>query len=297
MRLGALGIAVPWTAAVGSEAALERFVAERGGALVVKPVDGGGAGVMLARGMDPAWAFQLAAAASPSGRVMAEEHVAGPRLRCEGLVVRGGTRTIACADLSGPQPARGAPFILDVEADLPSRLHPGLRERIESMVAAAAAALGIARGAITAEAVIGPGGPVLIAFGARLPGGYVATHEVPLSSGVDLVAAAILLALGDEPPPETIRPRWSQAVARRAVLPPSGTVVDVQGVPEAAAGDGIALLEVSVTAGERIAPGTHAGIVIAVGETLGIAAARAGAAVARVRVVTAPALSAAATLH
>src|SRR5439155_4958210 len=88
MRLGALGIAVPWTAAVGSEAALERFVAERGGALVVKPVDGGGAGVMLARGMDPAWAFQLAAAASPSGRVMAEEHVAGPRLRCEGLVVR-----------------------------------------------------------------------------------------------------------------------------------------------------------------------------------------------------------------
>jgi len=148
--------------------------------------------------------------------------------------------------------------------------------------------------------VLGPRGPVLVELGTGLPGGYVGTHEVPLATGVDLVAAAIRLALGEAPEPGALRARWCQGVARRFLLPTPGTVTSVRGTAEAAAGEGIALLEVVATPGRPIGPlggwGCHGGVVIAVDETREGALRRAEAAEARVRIVTTPGPGAAASL-
>ena len=97
-----------------------------------------------------------------------------------------------------------------------------------------------------------------------------------------------------------LRPRWSQGVARRFLLSAPGTVVAVRGATEAAAGEGIALLEVIATPGQPIGPtsgrGCRGGVVIAVDETREGARRRAEAAVARVRIVTTPGFPAAASL-
>src|SRR5438552_1701840 len=118
---------------------------------------------------------------------------------------------------------------------------------------------------------------------AHLPGGYLCTHEIPLSTGINIVAAAIHLALGEEPEAAALRPRWTGGVARRHFFPSPGTVVAVRGIAEAATGEGVALLEVGVVPGARVSGMTSrmrpAGVVIAVGDTREQAVARADAAV------------------
>jgi len=296
-RLRARRVAVPWCAPVEGPAALEALAVRTQLQLALRPVDGALA-LRLLPDVDPRWAVEVAAAASPSGSVMVEEQVAGARVRAEAIVVDGRATTVALADRDDEE--RCAPFVVERGSTLPCAAHPAAAARVVATVAAAAAALGMRAGTLSVEAVLGPRGPVLVELGTGLPGGYVGTHEVPLATGVDLVAAAIRLALGEAPEPGALRARWCQGVARRFLLPTPGTVTSVRGTAEAAAGEGIALLEVVATPGRPIGPlggwGCHGGVVIAVDETREGALRRAEAAAARVRIVTTPGPGAAASL-
>jgi biotin carboxylase len=240
--------------------------------------------------VDPGWAIEVAVAASPSGSVMVEELVAGAPLRTEALVAAGRVTTVAIADRDDELAGRFAPFLVERGSVLPSAAHLATCERVASTVARAAAVLGIRSGALSLELVVGPRGPVVVELATGVPGSYVGTHEIPLATGVDLVAAVIHVALGDALEPGALRPRWSQGVARRFLLPAPGRVTAVHGAVEAAAGEGIAVLEIVVRPGQQIGPltgrGCHGGIVIAVDDTRAGAVRRAEAAAARVRIVT-----------
>lgn len=293
-RLRAAALPVPWSTPVDGPSAVEVAMARTDATLVVKPVEsGGGRGIIrLLRGVDPDWAFQLAALASPSGRVMVEEFVPGPHVHTESVVYRGRTIMLGFADRNYGPIDRHAPFLLETGRETPSSLHIAFRERAEMLIAAAAATLGIVNGTVHADFAIGPRGPVLLELAARLSTGYACTHEIPLATGLNFVELAIRLALGEAVDLGELRPRWSQAVVQRFLFPTPGTVVAVQGASEAAVGEGIALLDVRAVPGHVVPPLTafpaHSGVVIAVGETRRQAIARADAAAARVRIVTSP---------
>src|SRR5262249_47793086 len=234
----------------------------------------------------------LAAAESPTGRVMVERFIAGPQVSTESVVVGGRTTTIGFSDRNYELLDRFAPFVIENGDDLPSCLPPAVPESLDDLVGHAAAGLGVQQGAVKGDIVVGPEGPMVIEGAVRLSGGYFCTHEIPLATGVNFVAAAIRLALGEEPGGEELTPRWSHGVAQRYLFPPPGTVQAVHGIDEAAAGEGIALLEVRVGPGDQVAPTTRhprrAGVVIATADTRAAAIRRAVAAAARVRIVTVP---------
>jgi biotin carboxylase len=293
-RLRAAGVPVPWFAPVADEAALVRIAADAAVPLIVKPVDSRGARgvVRLLPGVDAVWAFEAAAAESPTGRVMVETFVAGPQVSTESVVAGGVTTTVGVSDRNYELLDRFAPFVIENGGELPTVLPAATRAAVDRLVADAAAALGVTHGTVKGDVVVGPDGPMMIELAARLSGGFFCTHEIPLATGVDFVAAAIRLALGETPAPETLVPRWERGVAQRWLFPPPGTVVAVEGVHEAAAGEGVALLEMRVAPGTRVRPVTshvcRGGVVIAVGETRAQAVARAEAAAARVRIVVEP---------
>jgi biotin carboxylase len=304
-RLRAAGVPVPWYTPVASAEALAAIAADVGWPLIVKPVDSRGArGVIrLLPGVEPAWAFAVAAAESPTGRVMAEEFIAGPQVSTESVVTEGDAVTVGFADRNYELLDHFAPFVIENGGELPSCLPEAVAAAIRGLVAGAARALGVRHGTVKGDLVVGPGGPMLIELAVRLSGGYFCTHEIPLATGVNVLEAAIHLALGETPQPEDLRPRWSQGVAQRYLFPAPGVVTAVEGTAEAAGAEGIALLEVRVARGDRVPPVTshacRAGVVIAVGETRETAVARAEAATVRVRIATAPQAPAprATTLH
>ncbi|MFN8542686.1 MAG: phosphoribosylglycinamide synthetase [Candidatus Binatia bacterium] len=292
--LRAAGVATAWSAPVASAAELGVYAARDTRALVVRPVDGRGTRgvVRLLPAVDAAWAFAVAQAASPTGRVMVEAWPLGPHVRAESVAVGGRVMTIALADVSHECLGPPAPFVVVGGAEMPSALPVGTCAAVERAVAMAAAALGVHDAAITAEVAVERDVPLVLGVRARLSGGFSCSHEVPLATGVNLMAAAIGLALGRPPAVADLVPRWARAVAQRCVFAPAGRVVAVEGSAEVASGEGIALVEVRVRPGDVVPPPVErivrAGRVIAIGDTRGEAMARVRRGVARLRVLTQP---------
>lgn len=281
-RFADAGVPVPWFAPVTSAAELSND-------MIVKPVDSRGArGVIRLAGADAEWALGAARAESPTGRVMAERFLPGPQLSTESLVIDGVAHTVAYADRNYEELERFAPYVIEDGGELPSRL--GGLDAVAAVVQRAAAALGIRDGVVKGDIVVHDGRPYVIELAARLSGGYLCTHEIPLSTGVDFVGCAIRTALGEPPDPAELVPRHARGVAQRWLFPAPGRVVAIEGAETVAARPEVALCELRVAVGDEVPPVTshpaRAGVVIATGETREAAVAAAGDAVAAIRVET-----------
>ncbi len=278
------GVPVPWFAPVASGAE----VAALDGPLIVKPVDSRGArGVIrMTDGVDPEWAFATARAESPTGRVMAERFLAGPQVSTESLVIGGTAHTVGLADRNYEHLERFAPYVIEDGGELPTRCDGAA---IAAVVQRAAASLGVRDGVVKGDIVLHEGEPYVIELAARLSGGYLCTHEIPLSTGVDFVGAAIRTALGEPPDPAELVPRRAAGVAQRWLFPAPGRVAAVEGAEAVAARPEVALCEVRVGVGDTVPVVTshpaRAGVVIATGSSRDAAVAAAREAVAAIRIV------------
>jgi biotin carboxylase len=220
----------------------------------------------------------------------------------DAVVVDGETTVVWLADTAHASPHHAAPFVVETGNDVPSALPVPAQTAVERLVGTAATALGIRNGPVAGEVVLGAEGPVIIGLGARLSGAFVATHEIPLATGVNVIEAAIRLALGDPLQRGHLVPRWRRTVAQRYLFPTPGTVAAVEGAHEAALGPGIALVALEVGPGDCVWPISsgvgRAGVVLAVGDTREEAMTRAETAAARVRIITVPTVAAqSALLH
>jgi biotin carboxylase len=292
-RFSECGVPVPWFAPVGSQPELRELVRRRGLPLVLKPVDSRGArGVLLLEdGTDLDWAFATSCAQSPSGSLVIEEFLSGPQLSTESIVLDGVAHTVGLADRNYGQLRRFAPYVIEDGGELPTRLSQDEVWRAVELVQAAAEALGVRTGVVKGDIVISGGRPQVIEIATRLSGGYLCTHEIPLSTGVDFVGAAIRVALGDSLDAGELEPRYRRGVAQRWMFPTPGIVTSIEGVDEVRARPEIALLEVRTRTGDRIgrvdSHPSRAGVAIATGETREGAIEAAERAVAGVRIETA----------
>jgi len=284
-------VPIPWFAPVASGAELRKLAA--GGApLIVKPADSRGArGVLrLSRGVDPEAAFETARSHSPTGRVLVERFLTGPQVSTESLVMDGVAFTVGFADRNYELLDRHAPHVIENGGQLPSALPEPVQAEIRDLVGRAAASLGIRDGVVKGDIVVHEGRAYVIELAARLSGGYFCTHEIPLSTGVDLLGCAIRQALGERVAPAELAPRRRRPVVQRYWFPRPGRVVAVRGTEPVARRPGIEYLELFVRPGDRVGPvhshPDRAGVVIASGDTAEAARAAAERAVADVAIDT-----------
>ena len=289
------GVATPPFAQVATVLDLRAYVAEHGYPLVVKPVDSRGArGVLLLRdaALDLAWAYATARRESPTGRVIVERFLEGPQISTESLVVDGVSHTIGAADRNYEHLERFAPYVIENGGELPSDLSAAARGQIDDLIQRVVEALDMRRGVLKGDVVICDGIPHLIEAAVRLSGGYLCSHEIPLSTGVDFVGQAIRIALGETPAGEDLRPTQNTGVAQRWLFPTPGRVSVVTGADAVATRPGIALCDVRVRPGDLVPPvsshNARAAVVIATAATRELAIERADAAVADIRIQTEP---------
>lgn len=292
-QLAANGLPVPWFAPVQSKDDLERLRGS-GRDLIIKPVDSRGArGVIrLLPGVGSDWAYTEALGHSPSGRVMVESFLEGPQISSESLLIGGVATTVGLADRNYEHLDRFAPFIVEDGGELPADIDEETTQAIRGLIQAAADALDIRTGVIKGDIVLHEGRPHIIEVAARLSGGYFCTHEIPLSTGVDLVGAAMMVALGEPPDEFALDCLFSRHVAQRYVLPRPGRVIAVHGADEVSRSSGVEFCEVRVAKGDVVRPmdrhPARAGVVIATGSDRNEARTRAIEAVASIHVETVP---------
>lgn len=285
-------IPVPWFHVVESAAHLRKLMTQQGMPLIIKPVDSRGArGVLqLHSAINPDWAYAHAVANSPSGRAMVEAYLAGPQISTEALLIDGKGITVGFADRNYEFLERFSPYIIENGGSQPSILPEAARTAISECALDAARSLGIVSGIAKGDMVWTTEGPKVIEIAARLSGGWFCTDQIPLATGVDLVQAAILLALGAPIHLEEHRPRPLAGVAIRYFFPSPGKVVRIEGFEAAQQLPGVHRLELFIRPGDLVEPvvnhPSRAGFVITVGDDHQQAIDRAVAALKTVTIVT-----------
>jgi biotin carboxylase len=286
------GIPIPWYCAIASLDELRAIISERGFPLVLKPVDGRGArGVLrLTPATDLAWAFAHATGQSRRGAVMVEEYLAGPQISTEGLLVEGGGTTCGFIDRNYEHLDTFAPYIVENGGEQPSMLPPDAQEQIAAVAMDAGRAMGIVSGHVKGDMVWTDRGPCVIEIAARLSGGWMSTDQIPLGTGVDLIACSIRLALGEQVPAADLSPRRHSGVAIRYFFPPPGRVTSISGADAFRGVPWVHRLGFFVEPGDVVQATTdhtkRAGFVITTGATRDEAVARARSVVDAIRIQT-----------
>lgn len=140
-------------------------------------------------------AYDEALSESRDHSVLIEQFIEGPEFSIEMIVWRGDIHVLTVTD----KKTTGAPHFVELGHNQPSCFSATDVETLKAAAVAGVRALGVNNCACHAEAKLMNGKAYLMEVGARLGGDFISTELTHLSTGIDMVAAAIDVALGVEP--------------------------------------------------------------------------------------------------
>jgi len=236
--------------------------------VVLKPSDNMGArGVMRINKLNEiADAFKFAKDASPSGELIIEELMEGGELSIDAIIFNGDISITGIADRIIEYP----PYFVETGHTMPSSLNKKILNEAVEVMKQGIKALGINIGAAKGDIKITKDGPMIGELAARLSGGFMSAYTYPLSTGVDLMKAAIEVALGQEP--GNLEPIINKTAIERSIITKPGMVKRITGLEDALKIKGIEEIFFNVKEGDRVVtPRSNvekAGHIIAVGKNL-----------------------------
>ena len=176
-------IPAPWFRVVSSEEELNQLKQSISYPCVIKPVDSAGSrGVILVhQEKDLEQGFHYSKSASQKGTVIIEEYLRGHEVSVETMTIKGQTHVLAITD----KETTGPPHFVEIGHTQPSILDSETKSRVEAVARSAVEAIGIDIGPAHVEIMVTEDGPKIIELGARLGGDFIATHLIPLSTGLD----------------------------------------------------------------------------------------------------------------
>ena len=139
--------------------------------------------------------FEISKNESRDKQVMLEQFIEGPEFSIEIIVWDGQVNVLTVTDKKTTE----APHFVELGHNQPSCFPAETVEKIKAAAVAGVKALGVNNCACHAEVKVQDGDPYIMEIGARMGGDFISTVLTPLSTGVDMIAAAVNCALGIEP--------------------------------------------------------------------------------------------------
>lgn len=225
--------------------------------VVVKPRDGaGGFGVRLCRTRAEVQhaaghVLERAAAGSWLPGVLVEEYLEGVELAVQTITWKGQTEVVSVFE----ELVSAGPVFVELGYDYPPALAPQQHLELEQAVSVALTALGVDNWLSHTQVRRTSRGFQVVEVNARRPGGRLVSMTEAVT-GVDLLAAATLMALGRRP--SRTAPRARHALYRSIVFGESGRLAYEPEPEWHGLESGLApIVELDVAPGERVFPLEH----------------------------------------
>lgn len=234
--------------------------------VITKPTDNSGSrGIMLCNNeKELEDAIKYSSINGRDGDVIIEEFMEGPEFSVEVMVVDGKANILQVTD----KLTTGEPHFVEIGHSQPSTMSGGKLKAIKDLAGRAALAVGIQNGPAHAEIIYTNEGPKMVEIGARMGGGCITTHLVPLSTGISMTKATIQNSLGEIP---DLTPKFSKGAAIRFIIPKPGKVISISGKEDAEKVPGVKVVDIQCRIGQilgNLENGTsRIGYVIAQGNT------------------------------
>lgn len=139
--------------------------------------------------------YDRALSESKDKSVLIEEFIDGPEFSVEIIVWNNQVNVLTITD----KKTTGSPYFVELGHNQPSCYSQEIQFKIASAAVQGVKALGVNNCACHAEIKIQNDKAYIMEIGARLGGDFISTVLTPLSTGIDMVAAAINCSLGIEP--------------------------------------------------------------------------------------------------
>ncbi len=259
------GVEHPWYYVVSDRSAFDSIVQRASYPCIMKPTDNAGSrGVVLCHDKSELIkGYEYASHESRGGAVIIEEYLQGPEFSVEVMVVDGVPHVLQITD----KITTGAPHFVEMGHTQPTSQPQEAKEKIKDLACKAVKAVGINVGPAHVEMILTDKGPKMVELGARMGGDCITTHLVPLSTGIDMVAATIRLACGEE---ANIVPKWNKGAAIRYFETPVGVLKSFEDVEKARTIPGVVEIsfvhDIGETVGKIGSSIDRIGFVIAQGE-------------------------------
>ena len=165
--------------------------------------------------------YDVALRESRDNSVLIEQFIEGPEFSVEIIVWNRNVCVLAVTD----KKTTGAPHFVELGHSQPSCFPEEIVEIVKDAAVMGVKALDVDKCACHAEVKIMDGKAYLMEIGARMGGDFISTVLTRLSTGVDMVAAAVNCALNIEP---DLTPKTkSQGVCIRYFCPKPGKLMDI----------------------------------------------------------------------
>ena len=168
--------------------------------------------------------YNVALEESRDKSVLIEQFIEGPEFSIEIIVWNGQVNVLTVTDKKTTE----APHFVELGHSQPSCFSAEDVENLKAAAVAGVKALGVNNCACHAEAKLMDGKAYLMEIGARLGGDFISTELTHLSTGIDMVAAAINCALGIEPCLEPTEEK--HGVCIRYFCPKPGKLVSISNI-------------------------------------------------------------------
>lgn len=163
---------------------------------------------------------------SRSGTVIIEEYMHGQEVSVEIIVQDNLVHILSVTD----KLTQGKPYFVEVGHSEPSMLHESIIERIKDVATRAVQAVGINNSPAHVEIMLTEDGPKMVELGARMGGGCITTHLVPLSTGIDMLQCVIDLSMGKK---VDLTPVFQKGSAIRHIEGIKGRIISIDGIEDA----------------------------------------------------------------
>lgn len=165
--------------------------------------------------------FERSKAESRDKSVMLEQFVEGPEFSVEIIVWNGKVNVLTVTDKKTTE----APHFVELGHNQPSCFPSDTVEKIKDAAVAGVKALGVYNCACHAEVKVQDDNAYIMEIGARMGGDFISTVLTRLSTGVNMIDAAVNCALGIEP---DLTPKAEpQGVCIRYFCPKPGKLVSI----------------------------------------------------------------------
>lgn len=168
-------------------------------------------------------AFKRAMDESRDNSVIIEQFIKGPEFSVECIIYDGHVNVLQVTD----KKTTGSPYFVELGHNQPSLFPESDIARIKDAAIKGCLALGLNYCAAHAEIKLSKDGPFIMEIGARLGGDFISTELTRLSTGIDMVAAAINVSLGDKP--DLTTNKKACGVCIRYWHPKPGKLVKIEG--------------------------------------------------------------------
>ena len=240
-------VAHPWYIIVPDPNGFEKVLNNVSFPCIMKPTDNSGSrGVVLCENRERLKAeYEYALHESRGGAVIIEEFLRGPEFSVEVMVVDGHPYVLQITD----KMTTGAPHFVEMGHSQPTQQNEENQELIRELACKAVSAVGINVGPAHVEIILTKDGPKMVELGARMGGDCIATHLVPLSTGVDMVENSIKLACGEK---VDITPKFKKGAAIRYFDTCNGKIKRIDGIDFASHIPGVKEIAIVHQIGETI---------------------------------------------